>query len=78
MSFAWSDMSGDPAALFIDEAPKAFGHHQGSGSKLDDLDFPAGNQEVKCTATDPSEATGIIDAHANRFNPEVARCSIVD
>lgn len=78
MSFAGPDMSEDAAALFVDETPEALGHHQCSGSQLDDLDIATGNKQVKRAAANPSEATGIINAHADRLDPEVGRCSIVD
>jgi hypothetical protein len=57
--------------LFIDEAPEAFCHHQGSGSELDDLNISAGDEEVKRAAAYSSEPTGIIDAHADRFDTGV-------
>lgn len=71
-------MSGRAASLIVDETPEALCHHQCSGSQLDDLDIATGNKQVKRAAANASEATGIINAHADRFDPEVARGSIVD
>ena len=60
-------MLGRAAALFIDEAPEAFGHNQRGCTKLDDLDITARNQQIKRTAADSSKAAGIIHAHADRL-----------
>lgn len=60
-------MSGSAAALFIDEAPEAFGHNQRGCTKFDDLDITAGDEQIKRAATDSGKAAGIFHPHADRL-----------
>tara|TARA_R110002033_G_scaffold45255_1_gene88561 strand:+ start:560 stop:745 length:186 start_codon:yes stop_codon:yes gene_type:complete len=58
-------MSGGAAALFIDEAPEAFGHNQGGCAKLDDVDLTARDEQIESAAADSGETAGIVHPHAD-------------
>lgn len=60
-------MSGDASPLFINEAPKAFGHNQGRCAKLDDLDLTAGDEQIERAAADSGKAAGIGYTHTDRL-----------